>query len=84
MKTGSGTINAGETASYTIAITNNGPGAATNVTLTPPDTLPDGGLDWQLGDQGIGTTTNGTACQLSAADVLTCTIPSLAATRPTG
>ena len=39
-----GTINAGETAKFTIVVTNSGPGVARNVTLT--DTLP-AGVAWQ-------------------------------------
>ena len=53
VKTGSGTIVAGATAEYTIDITNNGPGTANNVILNPPDTLPNGGLDWVLDSQGL-------------------------------
>jgi uncharacterized repeat protein (TIGR01451 family) len=39
-----GTISAGDTAAYTIVVTNNGPGVAKGVTLT--DTLP-AGVNWQ-------------------------------------
>jgi uncharacterized repeat protein (TIGR01451 family) len=53
-KEGNGTISAGDKASFTITVTNQGPGDATGVTLT--DTLP-GGLSWQespdLGACGI-------------------------------
>jgi len=40
------TINAGSTASYTVVVSGNGPGAASNVTLT--DTVP-AGLTWTVG-----------------------------------
>ena len=52
-------INAGDTAAFTITVTNNGDGTAYGVTLT--DTLP-AGVDWQTADQ---------RCDI-AAGVLTC------------
>ena len=78
-KTGNGTINAGQTAQFTITITNNGPGVATNITLDPPDELPDGGLDWNIDSQGFETDgfTSGNKCSLSTADILSCTIETL-------
>ena len=75
VKTGSGTVTAGSPISFTIEITNNGPGTANNVNIVGVDTLPNGDLDWVLGDQGVVPTTNGNACTLSAADELDCSIP---------
>src|SRR5437870_10055472 len=40
-----GTINAGDTAAFTIVVTNNGPGTANNVTLNDP--LP-AGVAWSI------------------------------------
>ena len=42
VKTGSGTVTAGAPISYTVDITNNGPGTANNVNIVGVDTLPDG------------------------------------------
>ena len=71
-----GTIGAGSNAVFTMTITNNGPGAS-DVTLS--DTLPTAnGLDWSISSQGAGPGfTGGTACTLSAVDVLSCTITSM-------
>ncbi len=61
-----GTINAGDTAAFTIHVANNGDGVAYNVTLS--DTLP-AGVDWQTDDE---------RCAI-AAGVLTCDLGDLAA-----
>ena len=58
-KVGNGPISAGDTASFTITVSNIGPGAATNVTLT--DTLP----------AGVAWTEDSTSCSITAG-VLTC------------
>ena len=60
-----GTINAGDTAAFTIVVKNNGPGVAKGVTLT--DTLP-AGVAWQEDNQD---------CQI-ANNVLTCDFGDLA------
>lgn len=64
---GSGTINAGDTASFTITTSNAGPGTATNVVTT--DTLP-AGLNWTENPDNAN-------CSI-AAGVLTCTYATLA------
>jgi len=61
-----GTINAGETAAFTIVVTNNGPGVAKNVTLT--DTLP----------AGVAWTEDSADCSISLG-VLSCSFGDLAA-----
>jgi uncharacterized repeat protein (TIGR01451 family) len=63
-----GSINAGETASFSIVVTSIGSATATNVTLT--DTLPSG-LTWSLGGA------NAAACSISSG-TLTCNFGSLA------
>lgn len=57
------TITAGTDAVFTIVVTNNGPIAATNVTLT--DTLPNSGLSWTVGGADAA------ACSITTG-VLTC------------
>ena len=62
LKTGNGTISAGELASFDILVSNLGPGTAFNVTLS--DQLPDGA--WTLGG------TNAADCSISGTNLLTC------------
>ena len=71
-------INAGDAATFTILVTNSGPGVASSVPLS--DQLPTAnGLDWSIVSQGLGPTfTGGSACSLDAADLLSCTITNLA------
>jgi uncharacterized repeat protein (TIGR01451 family)/fimbrial isopeptide formation D2 family protein len=64
-----GTVNAGGTAQFTIDVTNNGPGVATNVTLT--DSLP-AGIDWD--EDSPNCTITGAV----GSEVLNCSWPSLA------
>ncbi|HEU5004134.1 MAG TPA: hypothetical protein VFW71_15330 [Actinomycetota bacterium] len=64
------TINAGDTAAFTIVVFNNGPGSAAGVTAT--DTLPPG-LSWTITTQPAGT-----PCAITAG-VLNCTFGTLAA-----
>lgn len=73
-----GTIGSGSNAVFTITFTNNGPGVASNVSLS--DNLPTAnGLDWSITSQGAGTGfTGGSACSLSASDVLSCTLSTMA------
>ncbi len=54
-----GTISAGDTAAFTIVVTNNGPGVAKGVTLT--DTLP-AGVDWQQDNQSCSITAGVLSC----------------------
>ena len=61
-----GQITAGETATFTIVLTNNGPGTAVNVVIS--DTLPGAGLTW--------TKVAGAASCTVTSNVLTCNIPS--------
>jgi uncharacterized repeat protein (TIGR01451 family) len=65
-------IDVGTNAVFTILVTNNGPGQSDDVTLS--DQLPTAnGLDWSIVDQGPPPGfTGGTACSLSAGDLLTC------------
>jgi uncharacterized repeat protein (TIGR01451 family) len=62
VKTGNGPLNAGDTATFTITLTNHGPGAAYDVTLS--DQLPAG--TWTLGGA------NAASCQISVSNLLTC------------
>ena len=67
----SGTISAGATATFTIVVTNNGPGTAAGVTITDP--LPAGG--------GVNWTTASLNCTVTGAvgaQTLTCNVGSLA------
>src|SRR4029450_12891952 len=66
-----GTISAGATATFSIVVTNNGPGTATGVTITDP--LPaGGGVNWT-------TATAGCTVQLQAGvQTLNCTVGTLA------
>ena len=54
-----GTISAGDTAAFTIVVTNNGPGVAKHVTLT--DTLPVG-VDWQEDNADCSITASVLSC----------------------
>ena len=67
-----GSVNAGDTATFTIVVTNLGPGAASSVTLT--DNLP-AGYTWTLGGA------NAASCSIDTApspDVLSCNFDTLA------
>ncbi len=76
--TSPGTISAGSNAVFTMTTTNNGPGVASNVTIS--DTLPTAnGLDWSITSQGAGPGfTGGSACTLNTRDVLSCSLATLA------
>ena len=68
-----GHANAGESISFTLSWTNEGEGAATGVVVSDP--LPTAnGLNWSIS----GSTGTGSLCSLSAADVLTCNIGTIA------
>ena len=67
-----GTVQAGATATFTIVVTNLGPGAATGVTLT--DNLP-AGYTWTLGGANAGDCSINTA---PSPDVLSCNFGTLA------
>ena len=68
-----GTESAGSPISFTLSWTNEGEGSATGVVVS--DTLPtDGGLNWSIS----GSTGTGSTCTLSAADVLTCNVGTIA------
>ena len=54
-----GTISAGDTAAFTIVVTNNGPGVAKHVTLS--DTLP-AGVDWQQDNADCSITAGVLSC----------------------
>src|SRR5205823_9167082 len=70
-KTGNGTVSAGEASTFTITVTNDGPGAATNVTVH--DTIPSGsGLVWVI-TGGTGTA----GCSITS-NVLDCTYATMA------
>ena len=65
----SGTITAGDTATFTVVVTNHGPGVATGVTIED-DPLPAGG--------GVKWTTSTTGCTVSGAvgaQKLNCAVP---------
>jgi uncharacterized repeat protein (TIGR01451 family) len=62
VKTGNGTISAGEVASFDITVTNLGPGTAFDATLS--DQLPSG--DWTLGGA------NAADCSINGSNLLTC------------
>ena len=68
-KTGNGPVSAGEVVSFTIVVTNLGPGAASQVTLDDP--LP-AGISWAVGGANAGD------CEI-AAGKLTCSFGTLAA-----
>ena len=68
VKTGNGPLSAGEIATFTITVTNHGPGTAYDVTLT--DQLPSG--TWTLGGA------NAADCGISASNLLTCDFGDLA------
>lgn len=73
-----GTIAPGANAVFTITFTNNGPGVASGVTLS--DSLPATNLDWSISSQGLNPGySGGSACSLSAGDVLSCSLTTLAA-----
>ena len=68
-----GTVSAGTDISFTLSWTNEGEGSATGVVVS--DTMPTaGGLNWSIS----GSTGTGSTCLLSAADVLTCNIGTIA------
>jgi uncharacterized repeat protein (TIGR01451 family) len=68
-----GSVSAGTDISFTLSWTNEGEGSATGVVVS--DTLPTGnGLNWSIS----GSTGTGSTCSLSAADVLTCNIGTIA------
>jgi uncharacterized repeat protein (TIGR01451 family) len=68
-----GSVSAGTDISFTLSWANEGEGSATGVVVT--DTLPTGGgLNWSIS----GSTGTGSVCTLSAADVLTCNIGTIA------
>ena len=69
VKTGNGPIVNGQTATFTITVTNAGPGLAKGVTLT--DQLPAG--SWTLGGADKA------ACSISASNLLTCDFGDIAA-----
>jgi uncharacterized repeat protein (TIGR01451 family) len=62
VKTGNGPLNAGDVATFTITLTNHGPGAAANTTLA--DQLPSGA--WTLGGADKA------ACSISGSNLLAC------------
>ena len=62
VKTGNGPLNAGDVATFTITLTNHGPGAAANTTLS--DQLPSG--SWTLGGADKA------ACAINGTNLLTC------------
>ncbi len=62
-----GTINAGDTAAFTIVVTNNGPGTANNVTVNDP--LP-AGIAWSISPAVVG-------CSITSG-TLSCTFATLA------
>ena len=69
----SGSVSAGTDISFTLSWANEGEGSATGVVVS--DTLPTaGGLNWSIS----GSTGTGSTCTLSAADVLTCNIGTIA------
>jgi uncharacterized repeat protein (TIGR01451 family)/fimbrial isopeptide formation D2 family protein len=69
----SGTVSAGTDISFTLSWTNEGEGSATGVVVS--DTLPTtNGLDWSIS----GSTGTGSTCALSAGDVLTCNVGTIA------
>ena len=68
-----GTESAGSPISFTLSWANEGEGSATGVVVS--DTLPSGnGLDWSIS----ASTGTGSTCVLSAADVLTCNVGTIA------
>jgi len=68
VKTGNGPLSAGDTAIFTIVLTNHGPGAAANVTLS--DQLPSG--TWTLGGA------NAASCSINGSNLLTCNFGTVA------
>ena len=67
-----GTINAGDNATFTITVTNDGPGVAENVTLT--DALPTGdGISWSVSQQPSQG-----SCSVDGSQTLTCSFGDLA------
>jgi uncharacterized repeat protein (TIGR01451 family) len=68
VKTGNGPLNAGDVATFTITVTNHGPGAAYNTTLS--DQLPAG--TWTLGGADAAD------CSISGTNLLTCDFGTLA------
>ena len=74
VKSGNGTIAAGDTAIYTITVTNNGPATAENVTLT--DFLPEvnGDLDWTVTSKDPDLTACSIDTDGATGDALDCDI----------
>ena len=68
VKLGSAPISAGDTATFTLTVTNHGPGAAHDVTLS--DQLPAGA--WSIGG------TNAGSCSINGSNLLTCAFGTLA------
>ena len=66
-----GSVNAGSNAVFSITLTNNGPGSATNVMLT--DNLPNGSLDWSISVQPGGCSITGAL----GSEVLSCSFGTL-------
>jgi uncharacterized repeat protein (TIGR01451 family) len=68
-----GTASAGDNISFTLSWANEGEGSATGVVVT--DTVPaPAGVDWSIS----GSTGTGSTCTLSAAEVLTCNVGTIA------
>ena len=74
----SGTYRPGDNVTFSIVVTNTGPGAATNVRLAPPDALPDPNrsLLWTIGTQPAGNPCNITGAPGS--QVLNCNFGTMA------
>jgi uncharacterized repeat protein (TIGR01451 family) len=73
VKTPKGTqYHAGDTISFSVVVTNNGPGTATNVHLAPPDSLPDpnASLNWSVSQQPAQGTCNVSGA--AGSQLLTC------------
>ena len=68
VKTGNGPLSAGDTATFTIVLTNHGPGAASGVTLD--DQLPTG--TWTLGGADAGS------CSINGSNLLHCNFGTVA------
>jgi uncharacterized repeat protein (TIGR01451 family) len=71
-----GSVQASQTATFSVTVSNLGPGTATDVTLDDPLA---GGFDWSLG--AISGDTAGVVCQINGSvgnEVLSCADPSMA------
>src|SRR5207248_662898 len=79
-----GTFHAGDTISFSIVVTNNGPGTATNVRFSPLDALPDpnSSLSWGVGTPAPSCTSGpAPSCSVTGAagaQTLGCTFGDLA------